>query len=126
MHNSILGREKQANSQMERDRSKRFWTSPPQNWPMNYWGENAAPAQTAWKRPGKLRGFSAIDAPGQPFFDPEANHAFIEALKKNLPPHIPVIEKQAQINAPSFAGDLAWALLELLRVRGEDSWESKR
>ncbi len=62
-----------------------------------------------------LGGFSAIDAPGQPFFDPEANQAFIEALKKNLPLHIPVIEKQAHINAPSFAGDLARALLELVR-----------
>ena len=38
-----------------------------------------------------LRGFSAIDSPGQPFFFPEANRAFIEALKMNLPSRIPVI-----------------------------------
>jgi len=62
-----------------------------------------------------LGGFSAIDAPGQPFFDPEANHAFVESLKKNLPSHIPIIKKQAHINAPSFAGDLGRALLELLK-----------
>lgn len=62
-----------------------------------------------------LGGFSAIDAPGQPFFDPEANHAFIAALKENLPSRIPVVEEQAHINDPSFAVDLARALLELLK-----------
>ena len=61
-----------------------------------------------------LGGFSAIDAPGQPFFDPEANRAFVEALKKNLRSHIPVIEKAAHINDPSFARELAEALLDLM------------
>ena len=60
-------------------------------------------------------GFSAIDGPGQPFFDPEANQAFVEDLKKNLPSHIPVIEQQAHINDPSFATDLARTLLQMLR-----------
>jgi uncharacterized protein (UPF0261 family) len=62
-----------------------------------------------------LRGFSAVDAEGQPFFDPDADRAFVEALKSNLPPHIPVIEKEAHINDPSFARELANALLELLK-----------
>ncbi len=61
-----------------------------------------------------LRGFSAIDSPGQPFFFPEANRAFIEALKMNLPSRIPVIEKDLHINDPSFARKTAQALLELL------------
>ena len=61
-----------------------------------------------------LGGFSAIDAPGQPFFDPDADRAFVEALKRNLPPHIPVIEKEAHINDPSFAGEVAHALFTLL------------
>ena len=61
-----------------------------------------------------LGGFSAIDAPGQPFFDPEANRAFVEALKKNLRSHIPVIEKDAHINDPSFAREVAQALLKLI------------
>jgi uncharacterized protein (UPF0261 family) len=61
-----------------------------------------------------LGGFSAIDAPGQPFFDPDANRSFIEALKKNLPSRIPVIEKGAHINDPSFARELAEALLDLM------------
>jgi uncharacterized protein (UPF0261 family) len=61
-----------------------------------------------------LRGFSAVDASGQPFFDPAADRAFIEALKNNLPARIPVIEKESHINDPSFARELAQALLELL------------
>ncbi len=61
-----------------------------------------------------LRGFSAIDSPGQPFFFPEGNRAFIEALKMNLPSRIPVIEKDLHINDPSFARETAQALLELL------------
>ena len=62
-----------------------------------------------------LRGFSAIDSPGQPFFFPEANLAFIEALKTNLPPRIPVIEKDMHINDPSFARVITQALLEFLK-----------
>ncbi len=62
-----------------------------------------------------LGGFSAIDAPGQPFFDPAANRAFIEALEKNLPSHFPVIKRETHINDPSFAKDVAQALLNLLR-----------
>jgi uncharacterized protein (UPF0261 family) len=62
-----------------------------------------------------LRGFSAMDALGQPFFFPEANRAFIEALKRNLPSRIPVIEKDMHINDPTFARELAGALLEFLK-----------
>jgi uncharacterized protein (UPF0261 family) len=62
-----------------------------------------------------LRGFSAVDAAGQPFFDPGADRAFVEALKKSLPPRIPVIEREAHINDPSFARELVKTLLEFLK-----------
>jgi uncharacterized protein (UPF0261 family) len=62
-----------------------------------------------------LRGFSAIDSPGQAFYFPEANRAFVETLKSNLPSRIPVIEKDMHINDPSFARETAQALLNLLR-----------
>jgi uncharacterized protein (UPF0261 family) len=62
-----------------------------------------------------LRGFSAMDALGQPFFSPGATRAFVETLKKNLPPRIPVIEKDLHVNDPSFARETAQALLKLLR-----------
>jgi uncharacterized protein (UPF0261 family) len=62
-------------------------------------------------------GFSTIDALGQPFFDPQADRTFVEALKKTLPPHIPVYEKEFHINDPAFARILAEALLDLLPSR---------
>ena len=67
------------------------------------------------------RGFSAIDAPGQPFFDPEANRAFVDSLIRNLPSHIPVIEKDAHINDPSFAQDITARLLKILRSAKVDT-----
>jgi uncharacterized protein (UPF0261 family) len=63
-----------------------------------------------------LGGFSAIDAPGQPFFDPDADRSFVEALKRNLPLYIPVFEKDLHINDPAFARAVAGALLELLKA----------
>jgi len=62
-----------------------------------------------------LQGFSAVDAKGQPFFDPEADRAFVQALKDSLPPRIPVIEKEAHINDPTFAREIAQALLDLMK-----------
>lgn len=59
-------------------------------------------------------GFSAIDALGQPFFDPEANRAFVESLRKNLPSQIRITEREAHINDFSFAKEVAQALLKLL------------
>lgn len=62
-----------------------------------------------------LRGFSAVDAAGQPFFDPDADRAFVAALRSKLPSRIPVIAREAHINDPAFAREIAQALLELSR-----------
>jgi len=62
-----------------------------------------------------LGGFSAIDAPGQPFYFPQANRAFIETLKENLPLQIRVIEKDLHINDLSFAREIAQALLRFIK-----------
>ena len=40
-------------------------------------------------------------------------NAFIQALKRNLPPRIPVVEKERHINDPAFARELVQALLDL-------------
>ncbi len=64
-----------------------------------------------------LGGFSAIDAPGKAFHDPQADQSFIQALKKNLRPDIQVIEKESHINDPVFARELVEALLRLLTSR---------
>jgi uncharacterized protein (UPF0261 family) len=52
-----------------------------------------------------LAGISAIDAPGMPFHDPEADTALFEAIRATLKttPRRRLIEIDANINDPSFA-----------------------
>lgn len=64
-----------------------------------------------------LRGFSALDVEGKPFYDPEADRALIEALKANLAPHIEVHEWNTDINDPAFARAMAARLDELIRAQ---------
>lgn len=58
-----------------------------------------------------LRGVSMIDAPGGPFWLPEADQALFDALKSRLRSDIPVIELDCNINDPPFAECCARALL---------------
>jgi uncharacterized protein (UPF0261 family) len=57
-----------------------------------------------------LKGVSQLDSPGAPFWDPEADAACYDAIKRHLRAGIPVIEMDANINEPEFA-DRAVALL---------------
>ncbi|MFN8831758.1 MAG: Tm-1-like ATP-binding domain-containing protein [Labrys sp. (in: a-proteobacteria)] len=52
-----------------------------------------------------LRGVSAIDAPGMPFHDPQADAALFEALRATIiaSPNRQLIEVDAAINDPAFA-----------------------
>ncbi len=59
-----------------------------------------------------LRGLSMIDAPGGPFWWPEADQAFFSALKQDLRKDIPVVELDCNINDPVFAGACAKELLK--------------
>ncbi len=61
-----------------------------------------------------LRGWSMIDSPGGPFWWPEADQAFADALKATLRPGIPVIEIDANVNDPEFSQRCAETLLEQL------------
>ena len=61
------------------------------------------------------KGWSELDAPDKPFWWPEADQAFIDALKRNLRPDIPVIMMDYNINDPEFSGKVAETLLELLK-----------
>ena len=61
-----------------------------------------------------LRGVSMLDSEGEPFWDPEADKAFRDALKANLREDIPVYELDANINDPEFAEAVANKLLEFL------------
>jgi len=64
-----------------------------------------------------LGGVSMIDAPGGPFWWPEANRALFDALRSNLRPDIPVVEIDANVNDPAFARRCAEVLLESMGSR---------
>lgn len=61
-----------------------------------------------------LRGVSMLDSPGGQFWDPAADTACYDAIKRALKPGIPVIELDHNINDPEFAGRCAALMLEML------------
>jgi uncharacterized protein (UPF0261 family) len=61
-----------------------------------------------------LKGVSQLDSPGGDFWDPQADRACFEAIKKDLKPGIPVIEMDNNINDPEFADKAAQTLLDIL------------
>jgi len=61
-----------------------------------------------------MGGFSEVDAPGKPFWWPEADQAFVDALQANLRKDIPVTISEYNVNDPEFSGMVAKALLEML------------
>ncbi len=58
-------------------------------------------------------GFSALDIPGGPFWDPAADEAFVSALRGDLRPEIPVEEVAEHINSERFAKVATDALLNI-------------
>jgi uncharacterized protein (UPF0261 family) len=60
------------------------------------------------------RGVSAIDVPGAAFHSPEADRAYLAALKAHLNPRIRLVEVDANINDGIFAQQAAAALLEMI------------
>lgn len=73
---------------------------------------NAATAPVAIIIP--LKGVSMLDSPGGDFWDPQADQACFDAIKKNLKPGIPVIEMDNNINDPEFSAKVAETLLSML------------
>ena len=62
-----------------------------------------------------LRGVSAIDRAGQPFWWPEADAALFQSLRNWMSPQVELIELDYHINDPAFAEFAAQALLRLIR-----------
>jgi uncharacterized protein (UPF0261 family) len=60
-----------------------------------------------------LRGVSALDAPGQPFHDPDADAALFDTLRQQVGPHVRVVEVDAHINDAAFADALVKEFLEI-------------
>jgi uncharacterized protein (UPF0261 family) len=62
-----------------------------------------------------LRGVSAIDREGGPFWWPEADAALFQSLRQWMSPQVRLVELDLHINDPAFAAAAARTLLEMLR-----------
>lgn len=61
-----------------------------------------------------LRGWSSVDAPGNPTYDPAEDRIFADSLKGSLKPGIQVLEVDANMEDPGFASAVVKAALEVL------------
>jgi uncharacterized protein (UPF0261 family) len=68
-----------------------------------------------------MRGVSAIDAEGKPFYDPVADRALFDALRSHLAAGIRIVEVDAHINDPAFADVVSAEMLALLERRTSDA-----
>jgi uncharacterized protein (UPF0261 family) len=66
-------------------------------------------------------GISALDAPGRPFFDPEADEALFASLERNFRrgPHRRLVREPFHINDPDFADAALRSLKEIADIRPE-------
>jgi len=62
-------------------------------------------------------GYDSYAVKGKGFYDPEADLAFAQALKANLPPNIMVLERDTHIEDPEFASWAAELLIELIEKK---------
>jgi uncharacterized protein (UPF0261 family) len=62
-----------------------------------------------------MKGFSEVDAPGKPFWWPEANQAFVDALRAAIRPDIPVLLLDHNVNDPEFSEQAANTLLQMMK-----------
>lgn len=64
-----------------------------------------------------LRGVSAIDRAGGPFWWPEADRALFQSLRNWVGPSVKVVELDLHINDPAFTRAAAESLLKMMGVR---------
>lgn len=64
-----------------------------------------------------MKGFSTLDAPGQAFYNEEADAAFIQSLEKTVGDNVTVIKLPYHINDPEFSAALAENYLELTKEK---------
>jgi uncharacterized protein (UPF0261 family) len=65
-----------------------------------------------------LKGVSAIDVEGGPFYDPVADDALFEALRANLKGNVELHELELDINDPEFAHAMVDKLVQYIEERG--------
>ncbi len=63
-----------------------------------------------------LKGLSAIDAEGKPFWWPESDQALFDSIRLWKAPHVQLIELDMHINDPAFAEAAAKTLQEFMRT----------
>jgi uncharacterized protein (UPF0261 family) len=61
-----------------------------------------------------LRGVSAIDREGQPFWWPEADRALFQSLRNWVGPQVRLVELDHHVNDPEFAAAAVRILLGLM------------
>jgi uncharacterized protein (UPF0261 family) len=61
------------------------------------------------------KGFSSISVEGGALYDPIADKAFVDELRKHLDPKIKILEINTDINSPEFAQAVVETLKENLR-----------
>jgi uncharacterized protein (UPF0261 family) len=61
-----------------------------------------------------LNGWSSVDIPGSPTYDPKEDRIFIDELRRRLKPEIEIIEVDANLEDPEFAEAIVKAALEVL------------
>jgi uncharacterized protein (UPF0261 family) len=67
-----------------------------------------------------LRGLSAIDIEGGPFYDPAADQALFDAIRRNLDRSVAeLVEMDTEINAPAFADAMVDRLHRAIMSRRE-------
>jgi uncharacterized protein (UPF0261 family) len=62
-----------------------------------------------------LKGVSAIDVEGGPFYDPAADEALFQALREDRPANVELHELEHNVNDPEFAIAMVDRLVEFLR-----------
>ncbi len=60
-----------------------------------------------------LRGWSALDREGSLLYNPEQDRVFVDALKKDLDPRIPIVEVDANLEDMEFSRALVGAFKEI-------------
>ena len=64
------------------------------------------------------RGLSIPNVPGGPFWNPEADSAYLETLRREIRSDIPVCTFEYHVNEPAFGREVAELFLELMKSYG--------
>jgi uncharacterized protein (UPF0261 family) len=61
-----------------------------------------------------LKGWSSVDIPGNPTYDPDEDQIFTENLRENLKPEIEILKVDANMEDQEFAEAVTKAALDIL------------